>query len=71
MPDFAWFEDPLPAGRVLTADDAKGAAQQAAERLAVQVQPGDTATFGIWIGRRFEFTVDATQVAPRIVKAKP
>lgn len=70
MPDFSWFEDPLPPGRVITADDAKSAAQMAAERLSLIVQPGDTATLSVWIGRRFEFTVDATNVQPRVVKVK-
>jgi hypothetical protein len=71
MPDFSWFEDPLPDGRVITADDVKSAAQEAAERLSLQIQPGTTATLGVWIGRRFEFTVDATNVQPRVVKVKP
>lgn len=70
MPDFSWFEEPLPPGRILTVDDAKAAAQAAAEILSVQVQPGDTATLAVWIGRRFEFTVDATAAVTRIVKVK-
>lgn len=70
MPDFSWFEDPLPDGRIITADDAKSAALEAAERLSIQIQPGTTATVGVWIGRRFEFMVDARNVQPRIVKAK-
>lgn len=70
MPDFAWFEDPLPAGRVIPADDIKAAAQEAAERMSLHIEPGTTATLGIWVGRRFEFTVDARNIQPRIVKAK-
>jgi hypothetical protein len=71
MPDYCWFEDPLPPGRVITADDAKTAAQMAADRVALIVQPGDTATLAVWIGRRFEFTVDATNIQPRVVRVKP